>query len=154
MQPLVKQCRTEIEAFKRDNGDVKEAILSFDRTLATKADRINIFEVRKWCEESFLKADTIERFREEFGEAVSTHQKTADEVVKKLRQFEENRREFLGDIVKSELAIRMRKYDKVHKEFSRFFETPVLQDVLDAKVDQTHLSDCFTKRNQEQTEVW
>ena len=52
--PLIETCQRTLRENQQDNADMKEILLKFDKTLATKADRINTIETHKWVTDNFL----------------------------------------------------------------------------------------------------
>ena len=52
--PLIETCQRTLRENQRDNADMKEILLKFDKTMATKADRINTIETHKWVTDNFL----------------------------------------------------------------------------------------------------
>ena len=55
----------------------------------------------------------------------------------RLDSLEEGLRERTVQLVGDDLALRMRRYERVSQEFSKFFESEILSNIIDQKVD-TH----------------
>lgn len=58
--PLIANCERTLQSYRQDNEDVKEAIISFDKVLSTKANQWNIVETRSWCEQEFISVKATE----------------------------------------------------------------------------------------------
>jgi hypothetical protein len=52
--PLLHQAEEKLETYRKDNIDVKEAIVTFDKVLSTKANSWNIVETKDWCKKEFI----------------------------------------------------------------------------------------------------
>ena len=48
LYPLLTACEAQLQGYRQDNIDGKEAILTFDKVLSLKADKITIYELKKW----------------------------------------------------------------------------------------------------------
>lgn len=48
---MIEKTEEILEQFRQDNQDMKEAIVSFDCVLSTKANSFSITETKKWAEE-------------------------------------------------------------------------------------------------------
>lgn len=64
--PMLKVCTMELGCFKADNKDMKKAISKFDESMLLKADRFSLEMNKKWCEQTFLPANTIDELRTDF----------------------------------------------------------------------------------------
>ena len=50
LYPLLTACDSELQGYRQDNIDSKEAIVTFDKVLSLKTDKITVYELRKWIE--------------------------------------------------------------------------------------------------------
>lgn len=53
VKPILEKCEKDLVKFKLDNENMRQAIVAFDSVMASKADRVNILEIRQWCEKEF-----------------------------------------------------------------------------------------------------
>jgi hypothetical protein len=77
VDPILDQAYAQLEEFKNHCKDMREAIIQFDRTISTKADRHNIAEVRKWCTDAFLPVEfkrTYEKESNNLGQGLESLQ--------------------------------------------------------------------------------
>lgn len=92
---------------------MKEIVLKFDKTMATKADRINTIETHKWVTENFLSLKASDHNILQAKEQTLQLEGRIEELLLRVDLSDTQVKAKVSKLVSEDLTIRMRKYDSV-----------------------------------------
>jgi hypothetical protein len=125
---LIKKC-------KADNDDMREIVVRYDEILCTKLDKSKIEILRQEFKSDFTsKVEFIEhltKFRKDKHEMDTT----ANSVKNKMNKLETQLSGVIDDYVEASLHAKMKHYDHVAAQFSKFFHEDDLATQFKRKVD-------------------
>ena len=111
--PLIETCQRTLRENQRDNADMKEILLKFDKTMATKADRINTIETHKWVTDNFLSLKASDHNTLQAKEQTQQLECRIAELRSIIDLSDTQVKAKVSKLVSEDLTIRMRKYDSV-----------------------------------------
>jgi hypothetical protein len=144
--PKFEEFTGKIDEFMEENLRVRECIIRFDETICDKAQKSEIFTMRETLEKSFISLSKAEEINDRIDRVLDViramdQQRSADlEVLKDDLELE-----FKGRI-DGLLDDTFKKYDKVEKSFSRFFNSDDLEVNFARKANVEHFEDLQVKK--------
>ncbi len=114
---------------------MKDCVLKFDSTLALKADRWNIIDLKVQIEKDYISHVQLDKNIQQLNDLRKLIEQSLANSQAKLKELNDNLKPVVRKIVEDDLKQRMSQYDQITKSFSKFFNQDILQDILESKVD-------------------
>ena len=133
--PKIEDFSNKIDEFQISNENVRECIVNFDKSLCLKADKDGFRTFQKHLEGLFISKDLQEHIENQLS--MNSHS-FHEEYQKRTDDFENLKKkltEHLHIHMMDEFLAKFEKYDKIEKEFTKFFDQQHLSVALNNKAD-------------------
>jgi gas vesicle protein len=101
---------------------MKEMVRRFDEVLSDKASKSQITQMEYDIEQSYVKKKYWDRLQTEISETMQQQQGTVKHMQESFKHYETNMSGEIDLAVKKGLCKYMTNYEKVLKQFERFFD--------------------------------
>lgn len=141
LMPKLEAFSDKVDDFQNENMNVRECVIAFDKSLSLKANKNDFSMFAENLKKEFLPIKYLSTLDEKIA--------TVDEILKndlleRQLKFDEFMRdtklEFDQNMVRQFLE-KFKKYEKVEKSFSKFFNSDDLIAVMNNKVDTEMLNE-------------
>lgn len=117
LEPLLKETTEKLDKYRKDNEDVVQAIISFDKVLSTKANAWSLVEVKDWVEKEFLNKTNLGPLQKGMDDFKEEFRLELRQAMSKVYSLDNHLAEEVQLCVTADLTKRMKKYEKITKEF-------------------------------------
>jgi len=129
--------------FKAEFEVIQEIVRRFDEVISGKANKFAMIELRHEIEENFVRQDRFNEITKDCQDIIAEHKQLVTTVNNKLDIKTDAMRASVRDLVNVQMRQRMQEYERITKQFSKFFGSEELQYQLDRKVDNDTLHSVF-----------
>jgi len=129
--------------FKAEFEVIQEIVRRFDEVISGKANKFAMIELRHEIEEHFVRQDRFNEITKGCQDIIAEHKQLVTTVNNKLDIKTDAMRASVRDLVNVQMRQRMQEYERITKQFSKFFGSEELQYQLDRKVDNDTLHSVF-----------
>ena len=129
--------------FKAEFEVIQEIVRRFDEVISGKANKFAMIELRHEIEENFVRQDRFNEITKDCQDIIAEHKQLVTSVNNKLDIKTDAMRASVRDLVNVQMRQRMQEYERITKQFSKFFGSEELQYQLDRKVDNDTLHSVF-----------
>lgn len=135
IMPVVENFKQEMGLWRREHSDMYKCVYDFDRSMAQKANKAALTVLWGDTEKTYL---TLSQWDKRNKELTENEQRRDENMARELLAMKAQRdaiEETIRTCVDDTTAKKLLNYDKVAKQFARFFDQEELQMVLDRKAD-------------------
>ena len=137
--PKFKVFGEQIDEHMREMKDTRECVIKLDQAMNLKASKAQLLVVKEQIQNVYMTKHQWAQIETGHKQTIEKYEDALVEVKDAFGQVQTDLKKKIGEICEQTLKFKLVNYEKVYKDFAKFFHEDELQILLDQKADMSML---------------